>query len=219
MTLFAPSHEEKVGARVALSPETIYHAIINEPSSRTRAEPFTSHVLACALTVGLTEARENSRSLSSVLGLDRAALDALTIQWAPGARRLFSIDDAPERVFLDEEETQLHALLSRFKADASPLCAWIVSIVARRAMSQRHLWQDLGLLGRGELTRLMKERFPALAAANVENMKWKKFFYRQLCALEGFSLCAAPTCRECEDFDNCFGVEDGASVLARLIRP
>jgi nitrogen fixation protein NifQ len=83
-------------------------------------------------------------------------------------------------------------------------------------MEPRHLWQDLGLFERNELTRLMKERFSALAAANLHNMKWKKFFYRQLCASEGFSLCAAPTCRECGDFENCFGEEDGVSLLARI---
>ena len=85
-------------------------------------------------------------------------------------------------------------------------------------MSGDHLWQDLGLLDRGELNRLMRERFPTLAARNVANMKWKKFFYRMLCELEGFTLCTAPSCRECCDFDDCFGAETGESALARIRR-
>jgi nitrogen fixation protein NifQ len=47
-------------------------------------------------------------------------------------------------------------------------------------------------------------------------MKWKKFFYRSLCELEGFVLCASPSCRECSDFHDCFGDESGESALARL---
>jgi nitrogen fixation protein NifQ len=219
MSLLAPSPSKEAGARPAsLSPETIYRAICSEPMPLARAEPFTAHVLACVLTVGIIEARATGDTLSAALGLNRAALETLTAQWAPGARLFFNIYDAPEHLPLDEEETQLHELLARFKADSSPLCAWIAAIVCRRAMAPRHLWQDLGLLERSELTRLMNKWFPALAAANVDNMKWKKFFYRQLCELEGFSLCAAPTCRECGDFDNCFGVEDGTSVLAHLNR-
>lgn len=214
--MLAPPHELMTGARPAPAAETIYQAIRAEQTPRALAEPFTAHILACMLTIGLIEARDNGDAISSTLGLNRTALEALTAQWAPAARHFFNLDAEPHALSLDEEETQLHELLSRFKSDTAPLTGWIVSIVARRAMSPRHLWQDLGLLERGELTRLMREWFPALAAANVDNMKWKKFFYRKLCELEGFSLCAAPTCRECGDFDNCFGDEDGASVLARL---
>ncbi len=49
-------------------------------------------------------------------------------------------------------------------------------------------------------------------------MKWKKYFYRRLCELEGFTLCTAPSCRECCDFDRCFGAEHGESLLARSRR-
>lgn len=168
--------------------------------------------------MGLIESRETGESIATALGLDRSSLDHLITQWAPAARDFFDLAKEPESVRLDEEEEQLHQLLSHFRADSSPLCDWITSIIARRAMSPRHLWQDLGLLERAELTRLMNEWFPTLAAANTDNMKWKKFFYRKLCEHEGFSLCVAPTCRECGDFDNCFGDEDGVSALARLSR-
>lgn len=47
-------------------------------------------------------------------------------------------------------------------------------------------------------------------------MKWKKFFYRMMCSSEQFRLCAAPVCTECDDFDNCFGSEDGEALLARV---
>lgn len=218
MTMLAPPHELMAGARLAPAAETIYLAIREETTLRAAAEPFTAHILACMLTIAIVEAQEAGETLSSALGLNRAELAALTSQWAPAARRYFTLDEEPEETVGDEEESQLIELLTRFKSDSAPLTAWITAIVARRAMSPRHLWQDLGLLERAELTRLMKEWFPALAAANVLNMKWKKFFYRQLCELEGFSLCAAPTCRECGDFDACFGEEEGSSALARLAK-
>ena len=218
MTLLAPSHEQTAAGRAPPAAETIYRAIRAEPTDMALAEPFAAHVLACALTMGLIEAHETGESLSVSLGLDRPALAALTTHWAPAALQFFSLEHEPQQVTLDEEETQLHDLLGRFSIDSTQLGGWMVAIVARRAMAPRHLWQDLGLLERAELTRLMSEWFPTLVAANVDNMKWKKFFYRKLCELEGFSLCAAPTCRECDDFDHCFGQEDGASVLARIAR-
>ncbi|KAF2992370.1 nitrogen fixation protein NifQ [Methylocystis sp. MJC1] len=216
MNMLAPPHQQMAGARPLPTAEQIYCAIRADATNLAAADPFTAHVIACALTIGLSDALERGDTLSSALGLDRAGLEALTAQWAPNARQFFDLQAEPQELFLDEEEAQLHELLARFKSDTTPLCAWMISIVARRAMSPRHLWQDLGLIERSELTKLMAQWFPALASANVDNMKWKKFFYRKLCELEGFSLCAAPTCRECGDFDNCFGAEDGASMLARL---
>ncbi|MGE5368752.1 MAG: nitrogen fixation protein NifQ [Chloroflexota bacterium] len=218
MIALAPSNEPVASAKSSPSAESIYSRILSRPTGPAAGNQFTTHILACALTIGLIEARETGISVSAALGLDRASLAALTDQWAPAARDLFDLASQPEAVSLDEEEEQLHQLLTHFSVDSSPLCGWITAIVARRAMSPRHLWQDLGLLERRELTQLMNDWFPTLAAANTDNMKWKKFFYRKLCELEGFSLCAAPTCRECGDFDNCFGEEDGVSALARLSR-
>ena len=58
--------------------------------------------------------------------------------------------------------------------------------------------------------------FPALAEKNRQDMKWKKFLYRLICQSEGFSFCTAPVCSECDDFRDCFGVEDGEGLLARV---
>jgi nitrogen fixation protein NifQ len=135
--------------------------------------------------------------------------------WAPGAARYIDLASQPERIFFDEEEQQLCSLFDRHRCDDSFETAWIGAILTRRSMSPRHLWQDLGLASRDELGRLMRERFPGLAERNAQNMKWKKFFYRSLCELEGFTLCTAPTCRQCSDFESCFGDEKGESLLAK----
>jgi nitrogen fixation protein NifQ len=39
-------------------------------------------------------------------------------------------------------------------------------------------------------------------------MKWKKFFYKQLCLREGLTLCKAPSCDVCSDYALCFGAEE-----------
>jgi len=216
--MLAPMRETTAKAPIPASANALYRALRANPTAKGLEDPFTAHVFACALTIGLVEAQERGEGLATALGLDRSALDSLTTCWAPDARRCFSLDAEPQTVARDEEEDQLFSLLNGARSDSSIESLWLASIVTRRAMERRHLWQDLGLFERNELTRLMAERFSALAAANVHNMKWKKFFYRQLCASEGFSLCAAPTCRECGDFANCFGEEDGVSLLARIAR-
>lgn len=94
----------------------------------------------------------------------------------------------------------------------------LAGMIARRAMEADHLWQDLGLANRGELSRLLGRHFPVLAAGNVSNMKWKKYFYRSLCEAEGFVLCSSPSCRACSDFEACFGDESGESRLAQRRR-
>ena len=38
-------------------------------------------------------------------------------------------------------------------------------------------------------------------------MKWKKFFYRQLCERSGMLICKSPRCADCVDYRICFGPE------------
>ena len=81
-------------------------------------------------------------------------------------------------------------------------------VVAAGCMASDHLWQDLGLWRRADLTALMRRNFPALAARNVKDMKWKRFLYKQLCEAEGIYVCRAPSCEVCSDYHACFGPED-----------
>jgi nitrogen fixation protein NifQ len=55
----------------------------------------------------------------------------------------------------------------------------------------------------------MQRHFRPLAARNRSDMKWKKFFYRTLCAEDGIVVCKAPNCEICSDVDACFGGEPG----------
>lgn len=209
--------ESGPGARVTDAAD-IYVRLRSQPSDLGRGDPFTAHVFACALAVALAEAGGHGGGLGVAIGLGRAEFARLVEAWAPAAAAYLDLDAQPEQPAFDEEEDQLRQLLERYRGDSSDETSWLIAILTKRSMSPRHLWQDLGLARRDELGRLMNERFPQLAARNVNHMKWKKFFYRSLCELEGFVLCAAPTCRECGDFHDCFGDESGESALARIAR-
>ena len=174
-------------------------------------DPFSVHVFACLVTLAAQESIASGATIGEMLGLRAADLDALLTLY-PASTNV-SLGMQPPTIEFDEEEEQLRALFDRFRVDDLLETGWLVSMLARRCMSPNHLWQDLGLSSRGDLNRLMRERFPALAARNAQNMKWKKFFYRCLCEMEGFTLCAAPSCAECSDYSACFGEETGASRL------
>jgi len=93
------------------------------------------------------------------------------------------------------------------KAGASPSEVWMARIVVAGCMASDHLWSDLGLWSCTDLTALMRRNFPALAARNVRDMRWKHFLYKQLCETEGIYTCRAPSCEVCDDYPGCFGPE------------
>ncbi|MBI5163767.1 MAG: nitrogen fixation protein NifQ, partial [Magnetospirillum sp.] len=91
---------------------------------------------------------------------------------------------------------------------------WLAAMVVRRSLKPDHLWQDLGLADRSDLSGLLLKHFHPLAVLNDRDMKWKKFFYRQLCLAEEVLVCKSPVCDACTDFAHCFGDEAGMSLLA-----
>ena len=106
-----------------------------------------------------------------------------------------------------DEFDELVTLLLEHRAAPTEPDAWLAYAIAAAAMGENHLWQDMGLPSRKLLTALMRTHFPALAAKNVGDMKWKKFFYRQLCEQAGVPICKSPHCADCCDYAICFGPE------------
>ncbi|MFZ4537013.1 nitrogen fixation protein NifQ [Propionivibrio sp.] len=116
---------------------------------------------------------------------------------------------ATERKSLDIPEFEdLQKLLLDHRANERDSECWMADIVATACAGSDHLWQDLGLVSRNELTRLMWVNFPELARANTGDMKWKKFLYRRFCSSEGIYVCPAPSCCKCKDYAKCFGPEN-----------
>lgn len=98
-----------------------------------------------------------------------------------------------------------HADPAAGPAATSNAVAWAIACAS---LGDNHLWEDLRLPSRKELSALIDHWFPGLAARNTHNMKWKKFFYKQLCLREGLFVCKAPSCAACGDYALCFGPED-----------
>ncbi len=112
---------------------------------------------------------------------------------------------------LDEFEDLLDLLMrNRTIADRDSL--WLAHAVATASMSDDHLWQDMGLPSRPVLSQLLGTYFTPLAQRNIGDMKWKKFFYRQLCEEAGLKVCRSPSCNECSDYLNCFGPEENTAI-------
>ena len=176
-------------------------------------DPFDTHVLACILAIAADEALRDGIAWTETVGLTAGPLSALLARWFPGANE--PIADVP--VARAGDEDCLVDLLRQ--AAASPFAAdFLAPMVARRAQRPDHLWQDLGLRARTELSALMMRHFHVLAVRNTKDMKWKKYLYRTICGDSGYALCSAPSCAECADFDGCFGEETGESFLARARR-
>jgi nitrogen fixation protein NifQ len=142
--------------------------------------------------------------LPAHLGLGAAACHYLCEAYFPGHR----IAATSREVESIPEWEDLQKLLLDHRACEYPSELLIANIVATACAGRDHLWQDLGLADRDELSKLMWVNFPALARANTGDMKWKKFLYRQFCSREGIYVCPAPSCGVCKDYAKCFGPEN-----------
>ena len=168
--------------------------------------------------LALAEAGEAGRPATDTTGLAGADLCALAAEFFPHAAAMFAAlrsRPAPEAGWT---RPACATCCAHGTTAGTALELRLADLVARRCLRPNHLWQDLGLRNRGELSGLMTRHFAPLAAQNRADMKWKKFFYRTICRDEGYMLCAAPSCAECDDFEVCFGDESGESLLARARR-
>lgn len=195
-----------------MTPNAMYTLLI-DANTATVCDPFDGHVLACVFAAAADECRAEGL-FTGGLGICGSALRRNIDKYFPGTLNgleMFKLDVEPT---VNEDEKCLRELLWRFRTASSPINSLLTFLVARRATRPNHLWQDLGLANRGELSKLMLRHFAALARRNDQDMKWKKFFYRMICRDDGFNLCVAPSCSECGDFNECFGSESGESLLA-----
>ncbi|MGO8910740.1 MAG: nitrogen fixation protein NifQ [Bradyrhizobium sp.] len=171
---------------------------------------FDRHVLASILAVAAME----EGAMAARAGLAAADLVSLMAQWFPVAGSSGIAWFTQDKVADDDEVAMVRDLLLAHRSSEGDVGRWLAAMIARRAMEPNHLWEDLGLRERSELTRLLSRHFAPIAARNTQNMRWKRFFYRALCESDGFVMCTTPVCTECRDFDLCFGDESGESRMA-----
>jgi nitrogen fixation protein NifQ len=146
------------------------------------------------------------------LGLGEARFDALLqrhfpcLPWEAEAAHAGSGIAQPPQLQIEFDDLYTFLL---GEADAALAGSTdLARIIAVACMGANHLWQDLGLPSRRELSQLIALNLPALARANDRDMKWKKFFYRELCLREDIHICLSPSCEACCDYAKCFGPEE-----------
>ena len=200
-----------MGALASASAAALYHDL-HARGVRIGADLFDLHVAAAIVALAASDAQTEGGSLAERCGLDASELAELATMLFPG----WQPPGAGDEIALAPQEQALRDILWMHAARGSRFEGLLARMIARRSLRPNHLWQDLGLANRGELSLLMERHFPGLARRNSADMKWKKFFYRMMCSSEQFRMCAAPVCSECDDFDNCFGSEDGEALLARI---
>lgn len=169
-------------------------------------------LLALAGTIAQSPSRRGPWR-TPIAGLDATELDALIDTLFPLARPLRPLlhqwreeGEASSRA-RDDEFDDLVALLEAHQLLPGRESHWLACAVATASMADNHLWQDLGLPNRAVLNTLMQTRFTTLKLKNAGDMKWKKFFYRQLCEQAGVPICKSPSCATCIDYPICFGPE------------
>ncbi len=148
------------GGRRDLSPP---HRLRARPCPRCDTAAFDRHVLAAILAVSASE----GGPVASRCGLAAHEISDLLHRFFPavgdlGAR--WQAHAAP----LDEESAMVRDLLLAQRSADPQVGGWLAAMLARRAMEPNHLWEDLGLRARDELTRLMNRisrRSPAATPA------------------------------------------------------
>jgi len=173
---------------------------------RSPRRSFNDHALASMLA-------SNSAGMGvmpRLLGLDAGLFGQMLRTTFPGVNWPV---DVPRQAGGDvaaamPEYDELKSLLSEFAAPRLREEPWWIELMIAGCAGRDHMWRDMGLFERKDLTRLIRNCFPELGRRNTRDMKWKKFIYKQLCEREGIIACPAPTCDQCASFSECFAPEE-----------
>ena len=137
--------------------EEVYRRLVAGGSS-TGPDGFDTHVVASILALALSESLAEAQPLVATVGLDGAELAALMAEFFPDAGACFAVplDLAVTR---STDEACLVDLLGRCATTPSAFEGRLAAMIGRRAQRPNHLWQDLGLGSRHELSALMARHF------------------------------------------------------------
>ena len=112
--------------------------------------------------------RRRGRS-ANVSGSAATISPALVERWFPHARE-HSVHGATRRrpAWRTMRSAMLRDLLLAHRSTPGDESRWLAAMIARRAMEANHLWEDLGLRDRSELSRLLARHFAPLAVPQHE---------------------------------------------------
>lgn len=162
-------------------------------------------------------ARSSSRLAGRLtFGLDISAYKGLLDAYFLGAQAAYlipvlnSAKYSPSTANWDEFN-DVSALLLEHRSDQGQETHCLAYAITACCMGDDHLWQDMGLNTRQELSVLLQRHFTTLYEKNTGKMRWKKFFYKQLCERAGAYVCRSPSCAVCVEYKNCFAPEEEES--------
>jgi nitrogen fixation protein NifQ len=200
---FQPRMEDH-GPRVSAD-DPLYRALMNGPAPPDDNEE-DRHLFACLLTVASHEPFDTAEAL----GLSPGDLAALMRDRFPGADRdLLQRHAPPVRGKPPEGNPDVLAILLEhvpLDDDGHPVAdaQRLAHILTARAAHPGHLWVAMGLFERPQLSAAIRRHIPSLAAANSQNMRWKRYLFKQVCDLNGGVMCKSPNCGDCADYALCF---------------
>jgi nitrogen fixation protein NifQ len=178
----------------------IYARLVQEPQHSPNQEWLSCIVASWSIGESV---------LPDCLGLERLDFMAFNRYFFPDYRLpIRALSGAKIDVSRMPEQQDLINLLKQYSRPHVLETNWIIAILVAGCFGNDHLWHDLGLWSRKQLTDLLQYNFPDLAAKNVYDMKWKKFIYKQLCETNGLYLCRVPSCEFCVDYLNCHESEE-----------
>lgn len=189
--------------------DPVYRLLMDSPSPSGFAGE-ERHLFACLLNIAVRQPYEPA----AALGLTSEDLAALLRTFFPGVDPLILTRHQmpPSGPPPESNDEVLGILLTHVPEDADErkmrTARWLARILSARAAHPGHLWVAMGLFRRPELTATIRRHLPLLAAANSQNMRWKRYLFRQVCELHGAVLCKSPNCGVCSDYSLCFGTEE-----------
>ncbi len=118
-------------------------------------DDFDRHVLASILAAAVMD----GGPIAERAGLAEQDLNKLLAKCFPSAE-VRAVAWIPRSDTIGDDETiMVRDLLLAQRSSGGEVGRWLAAMVARRAMEPNHLWEDLGLRERAELSRLLTRHF------------------------------------------------------------
>ena len=166
-------------------------------------------LLTRAISGVLTGAQEGLLPLFTwTLGMPQGDLLHMVQHCFPELGELEPGDDSDYERILQSVPQDFNEMVSMLLAEPSdfdeqPERAWLARAVVAASFGEQHLWEDLGLFGREDVSTLLAQYFPALAQRNVRGMRWKRFLFHELSLRLNRADTMPPGCAQCEEFERC----------------
>lgn len=200
-----PAITEEHGSKISPD-DPLYSALMKSSASSVISEP-DRQMFAGLLTV----ASQERWPFDTALGLDQDSLATLLATCFPDFD-LTQLTSHHTDVSAPETNNQvLDILLSHVPTNNGgdiPISSWLAHIIAARASHSGHLWTSMGFIERPELTAAIRRHLPTLATANNQGMRWKRYLFKQVCDMNGKTMCKSPNCGDCSDYAYCFATEN-----------